>query len=213
MHNDDLRDDLPIGRLLTRREALALIGGIGCWHWSAEPSAAHAATDAIPGCVVRPAQTEGPFFVEGELERSDIRFRCARGQPSSRDTAYDSSFNVARIGGGVVCRSGGAGSRLALRREQAILRQRRTPRLGTSRQFLRGYQLTDAAGAAKFLTIFPGMVRWQDRTHPLQDPACRRPGFEHAQPGVHVAALLRRCVGGSRVLPQRLRQPWQARRA
>ena len=57
-------DDLPIGRLLTRREALALVGASGAaLLGGAFPTSA--ATGAQPGCVVRPTQTEGPFFVDG----------------------------------------------------------------------------------------------------------------------------------------------------
>src|SRR5439155_23910027 len=92
-------DDRPIGRLLPRREVLALFGAaagagviaacspgslVGA---SASPSASTgsaptaAATAAavasgsaaVPSCVVRPALTEGPYFVDEMLQRSDIR--------------------------------------------------------------------------------------------------------------------------------------------
>src|SRR5436305_317301 len=32
-----------------------------------------AAASSVPSCVLRPAQTEGPYFVEEKLNRSDIR--------------------------------------------------------------------------------------------------------------------------------------------
>src|SRR5256885_2037525 len=78
-------DDRPIGRILTRRELLGLIGGTAlvaaCAPGSvgspsgttvatqASVAAATAATSAsgavvLPSCVVRPALTEGPYFVD-----------------------------------------------------------------------------------------------------------------------------------------------------
>lgn len=73
MHNDDR----PIGRALSRREALALFSA------TATASFAHgvhahegedtAASFPLADCVAEPEQTEGPYFVDEALERSDIR--------------------------------------------------------------------------------------------------------------------------------------------
>src|SRR5512137_1694328 len=64
-------DDGTIGRVLTRREALALLGAGGL---TALGAGGHPAYAAAPGtCVVRPALTEGPYFVDVKLDRSDIR--------------------------------------------------------------------------------------------------------------------------------------------
>lgn len=151
MHDDDPQ----IGRLLTRREALALIGASGAAVFG-RAFPAHAAPDAMPACVVRPAQTEGPFFVDGELDRSDIR-GDAHGGNVRQGTPLRLKFNVARMGGASCTPlagaqvhvwhsdASGAYSDADVRRASA-----------TSTQFLRGYQLTDAAGAAQFLTIYPG---------------------------------------------------------
>src|SRR6266436_1268257 len=69
-------DDGTIGRVLTRREALALLGAGGL----AALGAGRAAVAAPPGaCVARPALTEGPYFVDARLERSDIRSDPADG--------------------------------------------------------------------------------------------------------------------------------------
>src|SRR2546423_15101631 len=91
-------DDRPIGRVLTRREVLALFGAaagagvlaacspgslVGA---SASPSASagSAATAtataaavasgsaAIPSCLARPAPTHGPHFVAEMLQRPDL---------------------------------------------------------------------------------------------------------------------------------------------
>ena len=69
-------DDGTIGRVLTRREALALLGAGGL----AALGAGRPAAAAAPGaCVVRPALTEGPYFVDVKLDRSDIRSDPADG--------------------------------------------------------------------------------------------------------------------------------------
>ena len=154
MHNE-MRDDLPIGRLLTRREALALIGGSGAALLGRRIRRARR-IDAMPACVVRPAQTEGPFFVDGELERSDIRSDARGGNPRP-GTPLTLRFNVARIGGANCSPLPGAQVHVwhsDANGEYSDSDVRRAS--STSRQFLRGYQVTDAAGTAKFLTIFPG---------------------------------------------------------
>ena len=148
-------DDVPIGRLLTRREALALLGASGAALFGGA-FLTSAATGALPGCVVRPAQTEGPFFVDGELDRSDIRYD-ARGGNARQGTPLKLKFNVARIGGESCAPLAGAQvhvwhSDASGRYSDTDVRQASA----TSLQFLRGYQLTDAAGAAQFLTIVPG---------------------------------------------------------
>src|SRR5215212_7859846 len=91
-------DDLPIGRVLDRREALkffALTGAaalVGCDRSSAAAAdastvgtsaAATGATASLPGCVVRPELTVGPDFVDNQLERIDIRSDPATGKVSA----------------------------------------------------------------------------------------------------------------------------------
>jgi protocatechuate 3,4-dioxygenase beta subunit len=151
MH-DDAR---PIARRLTRRAALGLIGGSSlALLGRAYP--AQAAADAPPGCLVRPAQTEGPFFVDGELERSDIR-SDARGGNARPGTPLTLRFNVARISGASCAPLANAQIHVWHSDANGAYSDSDTRRASsTSRQFLRGYQLTDAAGTAQFVTIFPG---------------------------------------------------------
>src|SRR5712691_7178136 len=95
-------DDGPVGRILSRREILALLGGSGLAAFaaacastvtaapspaaaSAAPASASAAISATGAstavsCIVTPALTEGPYFVDEKLERSDIRSDPASGQ-------------------------------------------------------------------------------------------------------------------------------------
>ena len=89
-HNLELHDDdKPIGRVLTRRETLKLLGGAGAVMMTGAgilkfgfvqaqsdltltPSPG-ATLDPVLACVAKPELTEGPYFVDEMLNRSDIR--------------------------------------------------------------------------------------------------------------------------------------------
>jgi protocatechuate 3,4-dioxygenase beta subunit len=115
-------------------------------------TASAAANTAIPMCVVRPELTEGPYFVDEMLNRSDIRADTSDGS-ISEGAPLELTFNVTQIGvNGCVplpnaqvdiwhCDSQGVYSDV----ENAV-----------GQTFLRGYQMTDANGAATFTTIYPG---------------------------------------------------------
>ena len=152
-------DDARVGRLLTRREALALIGmtGASLLARNVPALAATVATDgALPSCVARPAQTEGPFFVEEELNRSDIRSDPRSGEVVA-GVPLRLAFRVSRITGASCAPL--AGAQVDVWQCDATGRYSdvagRSFSIGGP-QFLRGYQLTDATGAAEFLTIYPG---------------------------------------------------------
>lgn len=70
-------DDRQTGRVLSRREVLAMLGATGVAAVSAyshrQSHAAAPAEGTPPACVVTPQQTEGPYFVDERLNRSDIR--------------------------------------------------------------------------------------------------------------------------------------------
>jgi len=171
-HNDSEQhdDDKPVGRVLSRREVLSLFGGAGAvvialgagmrvipLDQTATP-AGTAATGAaptgtaLPTCIVRPEMTEGPYFVETILNRSDIRVEpsddsivpgmlmklkvqvmdvtsgdCKPLPGAQVDVWHCDAYGVY---------SGVAGSPDTL--------------------FLRGYQITDEFGLAEFKTIVPG---------------------------------------------------------
>ncbi|MAT99066.1 MAG: intradiol ring-cleavage dioxygenase [Anaerolineaceae bacterium] len=122
-----------------------------------DPTTAFAeATNVVPNCVVRPALTEGPYFVDERLNRSDIRSDPTDG--SVREGApLLLAFNVSQISaagctalpGAIVdvwhCDARGVYSGVVDRSFDT-----------TGQKFLRGYQETDANGRAQFLTIYPG---------------------------------------------------------
>ena len=87
---------MATGRLLARRRTLALLGASGAALLAARNGAA-AAVPSLPACVVRPRQTEGPFFVDGDLERSDLRIdpRTGAAKPG---VPLRLAFRVSRVG-------------------------------------------------------------------------------------------------------------------
>lgn len=169
-------DDQQIGRILTRREAIILLGAAGASMiagcsttqssntipaQSAEPSNAMAtnatAGTTMPGCVVRPAQTEGPYFVDEKLNRSDIRSDPSDG--SVRDgTPLELTFNVSRLANGACAALAGAVIDVWHCDAQGVYSDVRDPSFFDTRgkKFLRGYQTADASGRATFTTIYPG---------------------------------------------------------
>jgi protocatechuate 3,4-dioxygenase beta subunit len=192
-------DDRQVGRILTRREVIRLLGAagaailVGCGpeqSGSDQPTASDgtptlnveaqtveavegaptaeaeltaeiataegASATMAPACVVRPELTEGPYFVDVGLNRSDIRSDPATGV-AKEGALLALAFNVSQVSNsscspleGVVvdvwhCDALGVYSAVS------------DPGFDTSeQQFLRGYQVTDANGVAQFTTIYPG---------------------------------------------------------
>src|SRR5688572_6893750 len=82
MHNDDQLT----GRILSRREALTLLGSgavvlVGCSP-ERDASASTSLSELDRMCFVRPEQTEGPYFSDGQIQRSDIRQDPGTGKAS-----------------------------------------------------------------------------------------------------------------------------------
>ncbi len=162
-------DDRPIGRVLTRREAVALIGvsGLaivtGCGPAKGgSGEAGDAAGRAAPGCVVRPEQTEGPYFVDELLNRSDLRSDPASGLVKP-GTPLQLTINVSRVSGTDCAPLRGARVDVWHCDALGVYSDVADPSFNTvGQKFLRGYQVTDADGAARFTTIYPGW--YQGRT-------------------------------------------------
>ncbi|MEO8540524.1 MAG: intradiol ring-cleavage dioxygenase [bacterium] len=186
-------DDLPVGRILKRREILSLFGAAGAAMIAAAcspnsssnststasatsttgtagngnsgaavsqatagqtsaPTAATAAASAQAiSCVVTPELTEGPYFVDEKLNRSDIRTdsvsnKASAGTPLllSVGVFQASSTQCIPLANAQVdvwhCDAAGVYSDVS----------------GNTEDFLRGYQVTDSSGQAKFTTVYPG---------------------------------------------------------
>ena len=150
-------DDRPIGRLLTRREALALLGVGGAAALTAGSGTLRAGSAAAAGaCVARPALTEGPYFVDEKLNRSDIRPDPTDGtvRPGA---SLRLGLRVSRLAAGACAPLPGA--MVDLWHCDAAGVYSDVSGAGGStvgKKFLRGYQLTDTEGLARFTTIYPG---------------------------------------------------------
>ena len=161
----NLEDKTRADRTLSRREMLLLAGttaaSLALRYLRGQPAfAAPTSTQAPlrtaavtpPACIVRPQQTEGPYFVDEKLKRGDIRSGKA-GVP------LHLALRVSRLEGGSCMPLTGA-----------IVDLWQCDALGVysdfldinglfdtrGEKFLRGYQVTDANGAVEFLTIYPG---------------------------------------------------------
>jgi protocatechuate 3,4-dioxygenase beta subunit len=152
---------------LTRRDSLLKLGGLaatalgggalGAEALRGEEAGAAAGgptavASGLVSCVLAPEQTEGPYYLEGDKVRRDVREGKAGVPLTLRTTVLDVS-TCKPIKGAAVdiwhCDAGGTYSGFA---------QEGT----TGLTFLRGIQRTDRNGLAVFKTIYPGW--YQGRT-------------------------------------------------
>jgi len=147
-------DDRRSGRILTRREALAFLGGTALLASGIPPRPGFA--QALPACVVTPEQMDGPYFVDARLNRSDIR-----SDPSDKAVKPGVPLNlilrVSSVAGAGCTPLAGAMVDVWHCDAAGAYSEARDPGFNTTgKQFLRGYQVTDAGGAVRFTTIYPG---------------------------------------------------------
>jgi protocatechuate 3,4-dioxygenase beta subunit len=135
---------------------------------------------AAGACVVRPQQTEGPYFVDEDLHRSDVRADPVDGELRP-GVPLALSVLVSRMGNASCEPLEGARVDLWQCDARGVYSGVRDPGFDTlGLKFLRGYQLTDPHGEARFLTIFPGW--YPGRTvhihFKVRTPRTRGPDFE-----------------------------------
>lgn len=160
------------GRLLKRREALGFLRAAGAAvlvisipkRFSSTQAQSNQSSQAVPtpksstlpGCIVRPQQTEGPYFVDEKLNRSDIRSDPSNGSIKP-GIPLELTFQISQVSrdrcvplsGAIVdiwhCDALGVYSDVSDRSFNTV-----------GQKFLRGYQVTDSNGNAQFTTIYPG---------------------------------------------------------
>jgi len=119
----------------------------------ASDTSAAGGNGSVASCVVTAALTEGPFFVDERLNRSDIRADPASGT-LSEGVPLALRFNVSRVASGACTPLTGA--YLDVWHCDAAGVYSDVSGAGAGRRFLRGYQITDANGVAAFTTVYPG---------------------------------------------------------
>jgi protocatechuate 3,4-dioxygenase beta subunit len=153
------RDDSPVGRVLSRREVLTVLGASGLALLAGGTHQALAGTDSrrrLPACVARPEQTAGPYFVDAKLNRSDIRSDAGSGEVKE-GAPLDLVLAVSALGAGGCAPLAGAHVDIWHCDAMGVYSGVEDPGFTTVGQtFLRGYQLTDDAGEVRFRTIYPG---------------------------------------------------------
>ena len=167
-------DDRGVGRVLSRREAMRLFGvAAGAIAYGPTELLALGQT-AIPGCVVRPEQTEGPYFVDQQIDRSDVRVEPTTGVAKPGEP-LSIALAVMSVSGRQCQPLPGATVDVWQCDAQGVYSGVSDPGFDTAGQkFLRGVQTTDAQGAVKFMTIFPGWYR-DARSTSISRSAHRRP--------------------------------------
>jgi protocatechuate 3,4-dioxygenase beta subunit len=144
------------GRIITRREAIVLLGAasLGASLLSREAPVADTATAS---CVLSPALEKSPSFVDERLNRSDLtanstnRFVTA-GLPLTLAVTVVKSSRTGCTplrGAQVDVWQAHAGGKYSDETSE-----------GTAGEtYLRGYQITDANGLARFKVVYPGWYR------------------------------------------------------
>jgi protocatechuate 3,4-dioxygenase beta subunit len=152
-------DDVPVGRVLSRREVLTVLGASGLAliaGGAMESSAWAASRRRVPACVARPEQMEGPYFVDRMLARSDIRSDPSSGAVKE-GVPLALTIAVSSIGAGKCTPLAGAHVDIWQCDAAGVYSGVEDPGFNTVGQsFLRGYQLTDQGGEAGFRTVYPG---------------------------------------------------------
>ena len=173
-----MKSDKP---LHNRRDMLALMGAaatatlVGCAHGPGGPSGPYT-QQTIAGCLVSPEQTEGPFFVDEKLNRSDLRFDPANGSVSP-GVPLRLVLHLSRVTNNSCTPLPGATVDVwhcdALGTYSDVRDNAGDSGDTRGRKFLRGYQVTDGQGKVEFQTIYPGWyqgrnvhVHYKIRTNP-----------------------------------------------
>lgn len=162
--------------MLSRRKVLVFAGVTGAvWLMNGTRSLTQAASGTSRSlCLARPEQTEGPYFVDERLHRMDIRSDPTNGKVTV-GTPFTLTFQVSRLHAGDCRPLSDAQVDIWHCNARGIYSDVQDPGFDTSGQkFLRGYQMTDARGEARLITIYPGWypirtvhIHFKIRTAPI----------------------------------------------
>ena len=109
-----------------------------------------------PACILSPEQTEGPYFVDEDLNRTDIRSDPRSGKVES-GLLLQLALQIQAVQAGRCQALAGAQVDIWHCNARGIYSNVRDPYAdSTGQRFLRGYQVTNAQGLVNFTTIYPG---------------------------------------------------------
>ena len=116
----------------------------------------------LPSCIVSPQQTEGPYFVEEALNRSDIRSDPSDGSIKA-GVPLRLILRVSQVSAGACTPLQGAVVDIWHCDAEGVYSDVRDRGFTTvGQKFLRGSQTTNSDGTVEFTTIYPGW--YQGRT-------------------------------------------------
>ena len=137
---------------MNRRTTLRLLGGAGAVALTGRIS--EQVADAASCVALTGAQTEGPYWVDEMLNRVDVRV-----DPSDGTTRPGVAVNLAIViqeADGTSCKAL-AGAQVDIWHcDAAGIYSDKAENNSVGKKFLRGYQITDDSGTARFTTIYPG---------------------------------------------------------
>lgn len=141
-----------------RRTLLKTLGatGLSLFSGSLLANTKTSNTQQLPNCLITPEQTEGPYFVDERLNRSDIRLDPSDGKTVA-GTPFKLNLTVSGVNQGKCQPVQNAVVDIWHCNSQGIYSDVRDPSFSTlGKKFLRGYQVTDNDGKVSFQTIYPG---------------------------------------------------------
>lgn len=144
-----------------RRAALRALGGFtlafaGKVGAQGNPATAQGSSVARTACVLTPAQTEGPYFVDERLDRSDVRSDPVSGAIKA-GAPLTLALTVLRLDGARCTPVPRAIVDIWHCDASGVYSDADDMRLNTrGAKFLRGFQTTDSEGRVRFTTIYPG---------------------------------------------------------
>ena len=122
---------------------------------------AEATSTSLPACIVLPELTEGPYFIDEKLERSDIRADSETGDAVD-GTPFVLTLNVVSVAGASCAPLDGAMVDIWHCDAEGAYSGFNDTAEGfntVGEDWLRGFQNTDSSGRAEFTTIYPGWYR------------------------------------------------------
>ena len=156
LHNDDA----PVGTIYSRREALALAAkaGIGLTAGGIFTFASAQDTKPKVNLIASPALTEGPFFVDEKLNRSNLLLGTTR-EAVLKGVPLTLELSILKLTGEKYAPFTNCQIDIWHCDAKGVYSDENNPMNHedtAKQQWLRGYQMTDAKGIAKFQTIVPG---------------------------------------------------------